>query len=301
MDSSSSTVEQLARDNAERTQRLFKAEVLALISVSKRLLNGVYEYEIEVGDVPSELSQMILYEKVFTRVTDSSPFYQQFQRVFDLHRGEILSTMHSDEWLFDRKISVNIAEGRAREDQAKAANANLHLSWIYSIAKKRRATEADSNFAPRILLHLLRVFKLLAVQDLDREQLEELVVALEKRLGIVRKAPAAQGAGSGTFSRVWDFAREKMKSTGIPVSDDVPAPSEADLSNMLDNLINNKQLNGLLTSMIGIAKEKVPALIAGGGDQGDLGNMFSTFVNQVANDEALKGAFPDPAPTEGDS
>lgn len=294
MESPSSTVEQLAQEKAERDQRAFKGEVLALISAGKRLVDRAYEFDIESGDTPRELVQLRLYEKVFTRVTEVLPFYQQYQRVFDLHRGEILATMHSDEWLLRGKLSVNIAEGRDPKAQAKAANANLHLSWLYRAAKswKKDCNAApgseDDRFSSRILLHLMRVFHLIATQELDREQLLEIVLALETKLGIVRKpaSGAASGSSSG-YTRVFEFARNMLSESGIPVSD-APPPNESDFQHMIDNLMNNGMAKGVLSSVLTMVKDKIPGLANGSGEPIDLANALSGAISQVATPEAME-------------
>lgn len=290
---SSSSVDQIAYEKTERDQRAFKSEVLALIAASKRLVDRAYEFDIESGDTPRELAQMRLYEKVFTRVTEMTPFYQQYQRVFDLHRGEILSTMFSDEWLLKGKVMVNIAEGRDANAQAKAANANLHLSWLYRTAKSwcKECSAApgseDARFASRILLHLVRVFHIIAVSNLDREQLDEIARALETKLGITRKpeAKAASAGGNSGYTRVFEFARNMLSESGIPVSD-APPPNEGDFQAMMDNLMNNNAAKGVLSSVLSLVKDKLPGI--SGGEPLDLASALSGAINQVATPEAME-------------
>lgn len=279
----------------------FDNEFRALIKLCKEIINDKFGITIELGTNCPELTcidnYMIAYNKM-----DPVEHFRYFESLYGRNRKGVLTCLVDDHsWAQYGKIVVQFGEGLKVTDEKaieRRKTMKVEISAIYLMACELKSQSekvlsaidekfidgASNNdkFRPEmLLLHVIRIFYILN-DGADKQQLLAIVNSMEEKILGAKKTeipvpteasnnnPPANLAGglSGLFS----LATGMMEKMGYKPPADMKAPSEAQISQIVNNVFNNPNtvnaIQGMVSSLNGVQ---------------NIGDAVQTVVASVTN------------------
>lgn len=139
-----------------------------------------------------------------------------------------------------------------------------------------------------LLLHLMRLFYVVCEDD-DKKKLLDVIGVLEKDLNVKNKlvkpsmmpslGPSLMADGHGSsLAPVFDVATSLMKQVGLPVPDDVRAPSDGQIVDVLQNIAKNEAVINLFQTVANSFKKNE-----------DFAATATSFLQNMLQPEAMEG------------
>jgi hypothetical protein len=286
----------------EEKKKLFDKEFRALVRQSQEIITAKYGASIEFGNTRSELICLNKYLSIYGNM-DASEHYRYFETLFGQKRRSILNTIQDSSWTRDDGMIIQFGQGTniPKELIQKFKQTRIMLSDIFSIAydlqeiAEQNIDDLGKDFSngskdlirPRIiLLHLMRIFYHLN-DGSDKEQLGKIVNNLEEELGATktvgvttlqkRTSDVETNGQVGGLSGLFSMATNMMQKMGISTPDGMEAPSEKEISNVINKVFNNEGTQTVIQQVLSSLK---------GCD--DIGSALQAAVKTVADPGTMK-------------
>ena len=274
------------------------------------------------------------YQKLYTSMRPHE-HYEFFEYIFNRHRAAILAG--GGTWLISTNIEINFGAGKEKLEKHGEKYA-ITLTKAYMAALKlqeqaRKATEGleamqnvvddvDLIMPEVILLHTTRIFYHLTSGD-TKIEIGKLVTDLEEQLSVETKTVAPMNSTRiseeprtttmpdgtsvptpGGLAGLFSLATGLMKNMGVNIPTGLKAPSEADLSGVIERVIGSPETQAALQSVVGGLKnstslsEAINSVIAGVADPANLQRLQAAAIASGANRLQGEGANAGPGPQD---
>jgi len=240
---------------------IFDKEINALFTNSKTIIKAKDATKLKINgpQVNPVMKCLNKYIKAY-ELSEPDDHKEYFLNIYKKYRVPILKGYKNDSWL--RKNSIIIQFGEGLENVNKEIR--IMLSSIYNTACQLRK-DAETNleglpdeayencqeliYPDIFMLHLYRLFReSLPPDNEDRSKLNNLVTEIEGELGIESESQVQTNAPSG-FSGMMNLISGLLPKLGIPAPDVSKMPSEQEMSNILNNLLNNPQTQSTISNV----------------------------------------------------
>jgi len=208
--------------------------------------------------------------------------FQYFETLYNRKRVDILNCLKDDRWIRTGNIIIQFGDGikTTKEKEEKRRQIRIMISDIFLIAcdlqnsAEKTLDGIDEKFSsgaggkdlirPNVLLlHLMRIFYYLNDSN-DKEQLGKIVSQLESDLGVSRKTVSEEQSKlvsstepipTGGLSGLFTMATNMMEKMGVKPPPGIKPPSEAEISNVINNVFNNETTQTAIQGMFSSLKE----------------------------------------------
>jgi hypothetical protein len=214
----------------------------------------------------------------------------------------ILKSLDNDNWIKNGNIVIQLGEHLDVKDKFK--NYKIMLSKIYqcAIELQESAIKTSSGLSSTLttqnkdlirpsilLLHLMRLFYAVC-QEEDKNKLLEVIGVLEKDLNVKNRLvkPSllpqlgphlmADGGNGSSLAPVFDVATNLMKQVGLPVPDDVKAPTDGQIIDVLQTIKNNEAVVNLFQTVADSFKNNQ-----------DFASLATDFMQNMLKPEQMEG------------
>jgi hypothetical protein len=272
--------------------KFFNQNFRSLYKILTKIIKARKSDLIELNKAIVELDCLNKYFTIYEK-TQPDDHYEYFSNVYNRYRDEIL--LGSDTWITSSKKQINIQFGEGIKSlEGKVNNAKIMITSIYNMALELKQNSDDSlkgtnieneseeAFFPIIIrYHLYCIFfYLLEPNDKDVKTLGLIINNFEKSLNMDTRTyiePTNNNSNTG-ISAIFNMAKGVMSKMGVEVGN-VPAPNEADIMTVFNNVLNNEKTQTMMQGIFSSLKN---------GNQNDIGGTLNGIVQSISKPESME-------------
>ncbi len=268
-----SSIDDEKRLKIEFKREKFNKEFRSLIEQSREIINTKFGRSIEFGKITPELICLDRYLAIYNNTTPQE-HYTYFETLFNRKRNEILNFPDDDQWIRSGKIIIQFGEGikSTKEIEQKRKQVRIEISAIFLMAcdlqliAEKALDGIDEKFADQaggkdlirpniILLHLMRIFYYLNDTS-DKSSILIIVNKMEELIGATKTgekiSPQIESNANQTssgLSGIFTMATSMMEKFGIKPPPGMKPPTDADISNVMENVFTNANTQNAISTM----------------------------------------------------
>ncbi len=237
----------------------FDNTIRGLFNLSKNVIKTHEKHNLNLSSRQNPiLTRLERYIKFYDR-TDAEEHTWYFIQVYSKNRSAILRGPDNDRWLREGSVTIHFGE----EVNRPIRNAMLHLSIIYNTSCKVRddtqdhldgLPDVDQNveliYPDLYLLYLYSIFYELSDSEDDKKKLGGYIGDLEKVTGKKNSKRNTSSKPAEGLDGMLNAATGMMEQFGIKMPEGQKMPSGSDLTNVLNNALQNPQTKSMFGNMV---------------------------------------------------
>lgn len=256
--------------STESKNDIFDKEINALFTNAKAIIKAkdATKLKLNTNQVNPILKCLNKYIKAY-ELSEPDDHKEYFYNIFKKYRVPIMKGYKNDAWIKKNTIILQFGEGLENVNP----DIKIMLSSIYNMACQLRQ-DAEKNldglpdeayencqeliFPDIFMLHLYRLFReSLPSGNEDLSKLNTVINDIENELGITKdeSIQTGQEGGSGGFGGLLNLITGILPKFGITPPEGSKLPSEKELTNVFNQLINNKETQNTISNVISSLSE----------------------------------------------
>lgn len=286
--------------------QLFKHEMEALLTQSIEILDNRYGMDKNMGNKNKTTEYLNRYIKIYNN-TKPEEHYIYFKKLYKKYKTVIPETLNNDSWLVEGGIEIKFGEyNKFLKD--KCDNIKIMISKIYNCAVELQNSAMKNTLGlseevvsknkdlirPSILLlHLMRIFYSV-VSETNKPSLIKIIDTLEKELNVsnkIIKPPPnlleqcgfgphllQNGGEKSSVAGVFNMITSFCKASGIDVPEDMNPPTDGQLVEALNSVMQNDLAKNLFETVSSSLKSN---------DKSD--NAMKSLIQNIFTPENVEG------------
>jgi hypothetical protein len=286
--------------------QLFKHEMEALLTQSIEILDNRYGLDKNMGNKNKTTEYLTRYSKIYKN-TDPEEHHIYFEKLYKKYKNVIPETLNNDSWLVEGGIEIKFGEyNKLLKD--KCENIKIMISKIYNCAVELQNSALKNTqglsgeivsknkdlIRPSILLlHLMRIFYSV-VSETDKQSLIKIIDTLEKELNVSNKIITStpnlleqcgfgphllqNGGEKSSIAGVFNMITSFCKASGIDVPEDMTPPTDGQLVEALNGVMQNDLAKNLFETVSSSLKSN---------DKSD--NAMKSMIQKIFTPENVEG------------
>lgn len=286
--------------------QLFKHEMEALLTQSIEILDNRYGLDKNMGNKNKTTEYLNRYTKIYNN-TKPEEHHVYFKKLYKKYKNAIPETLNNDSWLVAGEIEIKFGEyNKLLKD--KCDNIKIMISKIYNCAVELQTSALKNTkglsgeivsknkdlIRPSILLlHLMRIFYSV-VSETNKQSLIKIIDTLEKELNVSNKIIPSNpnlleqfglgphllqnGGETSSIAGVFNMITSFCKASGIEVPDDMKPPTDGQLVEALNGVMQNDLAKNLFETVSSSLKSN---------DKSD--NAMKSMIQKIFTPENVEG------------